>query len=162
MLHHPHISTYLNTDYFELSTVDLFDHVIFTGPIDKFFDTEEQLQYRSLRFDHVPISTQQYQSYPVVNYPQAQYDHTRIIEYKLFPNNNLRTPTTEIVKEYPSDLGEPYYPLLNERNINLYQRLAEKFKHIAQHHFIGRLATFKYYNMDQAIYQAMKFCHENF
>lgn len=162
LIDHPCIQVRLNQDFFEIPREELDGKtIIFTGPIDRYFRGEEKLEYRSLRFEVERFQNMNfYQSHSVVNYPQNNVPFTRIVEYKHFLNQS--SPHTTIVKEYSTDDGEPYYPVLNERNIKLYERyknLASKEKNV---HFIGRLADFKYFNMDQAIRNALDYFEKFF
>jgi len=152
------ITVKLNTDFFDLSTEerDTFDHVIFTGPIDHYFKGMPKLEYRSIRFDIERFSNYgYYQPKSVVNYPETNVPFTRIVEYKHFYNQ--KSDHTVIVKEHTTDEGEPYYPVPNKRNLELYEQykcLADKESKV---HFIGRLASYKYFNMDDAILNAINF-----
>lgn len=165
MLSSPLIDIQLNTNYFKVREVlPQFEKVFYTGPIDQFFDfkfsIKEALEYRSIRFEEETLPIKQFQNNSVINYPGPEVDFTRIIEYKHF-GNQISDGTT-IVREYSTSTGEPYYPVLNDRNLeiyNLYQREAERHPDI---HFVGRLANYKYFNMDQAfknaldLYQSLK------
>lgn len=133
--------------------------IIYTGPIDHYFINDEKLEYRSIRFDiEYCRNMNYYQTNSVVNYPQMDVSFTRIVEYKHFLNQN--SPHTTIVREYSTDEGEPYYPVMNQRNIELYkkyQELADKEMQKRDIHFIGRLANYKYFNMDEAILNALEY-----
>ncbi len=161
MLDHPNISIKLNTDYFDIKKHISFDKLIFTGKIDQYFKDRnlDELEYRSIEFikeDYRNLNY--YQINSVVNYPQKNVPYTRIVEYKHFLNQD--SPHTTIVKEISKDNGEPYYPVPTERNISLYGRykeFAEKEKDV---YFLGRLANYKYFNMDQAIKNAIDFFHK--
>lgn len=163
MLNHPNIHVKLNTDYAELSEDMGADITIYTGPIDSYFNDRvcEKLEYRSIKFVKETYKNMNfYQPNSVVNYPLLDVSFTRIVEYKHFLNQD--SPHTTIVKEYPTDEGEPYYPVLNERNMELYEtyrKLAEEESNV---HFIGRLANYKYFNMDQAIKNAIDYFNFNF
>jgi UDP-galactopyranose mutase len=127
--------------------------MIYTGPVDEFFDNRfGKLPYRSLDFKFETHETEWLQSVATVNYPN-DYGFTRITEFKhLTGQTNSRTTT---VKEFPRAEGDPYYPVPRPENAELYkkyQALAEEEKHV---HFAGRLATYKYYNMDQVVAQAL-------
>jgi UDP-galactopyranose mutase len=127
--------------------------VIFTGPIDEFFDYRYgRLPYRSLRFRHVTLDKPWHQSVAVVNYPQTN-DYTRVTEYKHLTGQ--RHSKTSITYEHPSDEGDPYYPVPRPENAELfksYESLALRTKDVW---FVGRLATYRYYNMDQVVGQAL-------
>ena len=156
MLDHPLITVALNTDYFEVERDIARRHTVYTGPIDRFFADQglEALQYRSLEFEHVLLPYVHYfQPNSVVNYPGLEWNFTRIVEHKHFLHQE--SPHTVISFEYPSKNGEPYYPIPSPRNQALfdqYQALADNTTDV---HFVGRLANYKYLNMDQAIARAL-------
>ncbi len=173
ILNHPLITIRLSTDYFEFikSFPELGNvPVIYTGPIDTYYNQTATdcnklppLEYRSLRFEkeHIPVSGF-YQTHSVVNYPESSVPFTRIVEYKHFPNTPTKSQSddskiTVIVKEYSSPTGEPYYPVPTPEN----QRLYEKYRRLTASspnvHFIGRLANYKYFNMDQAIKNSLDY-----
>jgi UDP-galactopyranose mutase len=154
MLDHPNIDVLLSTDYQDV--VDEIDagHIVFTGPIDEYFEFRYgKLPYRSLRFEHKVVDQGQYQPVAVVNYPDPQVPYTRITEYKhLTGQAHART---SITYEYPSAEGDPYYPIPRPENQALfkkYEALADKTPGVT---FVGRLATYRYYNMDQVVGQAL-------
>lgn len=160
ILTHPNITVCLNTDYFE-NNID-FDHLIFTGQIDQYFKKSglEKLEYRSIEFIEERYKFMNfYQENSVVNYPELNVPFTRIVEYKHFLNQ--QSPHTTIVKEITKDSGEPYYPVPNKRNISLYEKYKELAAREKNVHFIGRLASYKYFNMDQAIKNSLDF-YNNF
>ena len=153
MLDHPNIKVLLNCDYREIKDFVPYKEMIYTGPVDEFFDNRfGKLPYRSLEFKFETHETEWLQSVATVNYPN-DYGFTRITEFKhLTGQTNSRTTT---VKEFPRAEGDPYYPVPRPENAELYkkyQALAEEEKHV---HFAGRLATYKYYNMDQVVAQAL-------
>jgi UDP-galactopyranose mutase len=153
MLHHPNIKILLNTDYKEIQNSISFKKMIYTGPIDYFYDyCYGKLPYRSLEFQFKTIEQETYQSTGTVNYPN-EHPYTRITEFKYLTGQ--KHPKTSIVYEYPKDEGDPYYPVPRKENAELYRRyqlLASGEKNV---HFAGRLATYKYYNMDQVVAQAL-------
>jgi UDP-galactopyranose mutase len=153
MLDHPDIKVMLNTDYREVMLVPA-DHVFFTGPVDEFFDFRHgPLPYRSLEFRFETHDTPRFQPAPVVNYPQDHH-YTRITEFRYLTGQE-HTKTT-IVYEFPCDGGDPYYPVPRPENRALYQKyrgLAEQTSGVT---FLGRLGTYRYYNMDQVVAQALK------
>ncbi len=162
LLEHPNIDVWLNCDYNSLKqTIDPHKLVIFTGPIDYYFadSGHEKLEYRSIDFVmETHKNMEYYQPNSVVNYPQDDVKFTRIVEYKHFLHQ--KSPHTTIVKEFTCDGGEPYYPVLNEKNRMLYQKyqqLAELETKNKNVHFIGRLANYRYFNMDQAIKNALEY-----
>ena len=135
-----------------------YDLVFYTGPIDHYFHNSgyPKLEYRSINFESETIDTPDgstFQSNSVVNYPGHDVSFTRIVEYKHFLNQVSDKST--IVREYSTDEGEPYYPVPNQANRDLYESykaLADKIDNV---HFVGRLANYKYFNMDQAILNAL-------
>mgnify|MGYP001278641394 CR=1 FL=1 len=163
ILNNPNIEIKLNTDFFDFkkeNNLDNYKSIIYTGPIDSYFSSEgyEKLEYRSLNIVFEKYyNMNYYQKTAQVNYTGLEKDYTRITEYKHCLNQI--SPHTIISKEYSCDKGEPYYPILNDRNINLYKKyqlLAENLKK-ENIHFIGRLANYKYFNMDQAIKNALDY-----
>jgi UDP-galactopyranose mutase len=154
MLDHPNITVQLNTD-FQHNTTE-YEKIFYTGPIDAYFQDSNlpKLEYRSLRFEIEQLPIAYFQENSVINYTDKEVPYTRIIEYKHFLNQ--QTSNTTIVKEYSSDVGEPYYPIPNPENQALYEKyrqLALKEKDI---YFVGRLANYKYFNMDDAILNALE------
>lgn len=156
LLANENIEVRLNVDFFDLQKTLTFDTLIFTGPIDTYYDYLglDKLEYRSIRFDFETIrNTAFYQPNSVINYPDQATPYTRIIEYKHFLHQS--SPHTTIAKEFPTNEGEPYYPVPCKKNNDLlkkYQAFAEKEKNV---YFLGRLGTYQYLNMDQAIKQAL-------
>ncbi len=153
MLAHPNIKVMLNTDYREIDGVIPYRQMIYTGPIDEFFNYRYgKLPYRSLEFKFETLNTAQHQPVAVVNYPN-DYAYTRVTEFKHLTGQEH--PKTTLVYEYPQAEGDPYYPILRAENNELYKQykaLAEASNGV---HFAGRLATYKYYNMDQVVAQAL-------
>jgi UDP-galactopyranose mutase len=153
MLDHPNIKLLLNTDYREVRSIIPFGEMIYTGPIDEFFAYRfGKLPYRSLEFKHETHDIEFYQSAPVVNYPN-DYLFTRITEFKYLTGQ--KHEKTSIVYEFPKADGDPYYPVPQPQNAELYQRYLELAKIMPNTHFCGRLATYRYYNMDQVVAQAL-------
>ncbi len=153
ILDHPNIKVMLNTDYKEVQAVIPFKEMIFTGPVDEYFDFRYgKLPYRSLHFKHETLNTEQHLPAPVVNFPN-EHAYTRITEFKALTGQ--QHPRTSIVYEYPQAEGDPYYPVPKPENAALY----DKYKQLAEAtpgvHFVGRLATYRYYNMDQVVAQAL-------
>ena len=153
MLDSPRIKIMLNCDYREIADELSYGEMIYTGPVDSFFDYRYgKLPYRSLEFKHETHDTEVFQEAPVVNYPQNQ-PYTRITEFKYLTGQTHEK--TSIVYEYPQAEGDPYYPIPRPENAEIYAKyksLADKEKGV---HFVGRLATYKYYNMDQIVAQAL-------
>lgn len=153
MLDHANIRIMLNTDYREIERVIPFREMIYTGPVDEFFDFRfGKLPYRSLEFKHETLDQQVWQPAPVVNYPN-EHAYTRITEFKYLTGQEHKK--TSVVYEFPRAEGDPYYPVPRPENTALYkqyQMLAEATPGV---HFAGRLATYKYYNQDQVVAQAL-------
>ena len=160
----PNITVKLNTDYLELKPkITSNQIVIYTGPIDYYFAAKglPKLEYRSIDFEISHIyNIDKYQPNSVVNYPGQTEKYTRCVEYKHFLNQ--KSLHTVIVKETSKDNGDPYYPVLNNRNKELYQQYQEMTKNEKNIHFIGRLASYKYFNMDQAIKNALDYFRLHF
>jgi UDP-galactopyranose mutase len=153
MLDHPNIKVLLNCDYREIENQVPYREMIYTGPIDAFFDYRYgKLPYRSLEFKHETKDITAYQPAPVVNYPNNQM-YTRITEFKYLTGQEH--PKTSIVYEFPSAEGDPYYPVPRKENGELYARYQALANATPGVHFVGRLATYKYYNMDQIVAQAL-------
>jgi UDP-galactopyranose mutase len=159
LLDNPLIQVRLGVDFFSIDPSSLKEKiVIYTGPIDLYFANQgyPKLEYRSLRFEIESFKNMNfYQPNSVVNYPQSDTEFTRIVEYKHFLNQS--SPHTTIVKEYSMAEGEPYYPVLTEKNLELFQQYKELAEKESDVHFIGRLANYKYFNMDEAIANALDY-----
>ena len=153
MLDHPNIKIMLNTDYREIAKEISFREMIYTGPIDEFFDyAYGKLPYRSLEFKHETHDAEKFQAAPVVNYPNEQA-YTRITEFKYLTGQTHKK--TSIVYEFPQSEGDPYYPIPRKENTEIYAKyrmLADRREDV---HFVGRLATYRYYNMDQIVAQSL-------
>lgn len=165
MLRHPNITLRLNTDYFEVREspeVRECSKVFYAGPIDRYFDyrhsRERKLQWRSIRFEWITLDQEYFQQNSVVNYPDPKDgDFTRIVEYKHFTRQ--KHPKTTISREYTTDEGEPYYPVPNSDNEAISRRYREEAEKLSDVHFVGRLANYKYFNMDQAFKNALDLFH---
>ena len=186
LLDDPNISIRLNVDFFKAREGGLlpeYSLLVYTGPIDSYFAQQgmPKLEYRSLRFEEIWVDEKEladekwagelghpreeggeyFQEAMVVNYPSADVPFTRIVEYKHVPNQSQAVLKGEvkgslIAREYSSAVGDPYYPVPNPENRALYERyreLAEKEEGVC---FVGRLASYKYFNMDQAILNALE------
>ncbi len=162
MLSHPNITIKLNTDYFHIKdSLKNFEKLFFTGPIDLYFQKKsaKKLSYRSLRFEFETFDFPYYQVNSVINYPN-DYKFTRIVEFKHMYGQ--KHPKTTISKEYPTWDGDPYYPVLSKENLSLYgfyktQAALESKKGV---YFVGRLANYKYFNMDQAFANALNLFYQ--
>jgi UDP-galactopyranose mutase len=156
MVDHPLIDVRTGIDFAELKdrAFEIADHLVYTGPIDEYFDFRfGKLPYRSLKFDHQTLEQEQFQPVAVVNYPDEKVPYTRISEYKHLTGQDA--PVTTITYEYPSAEGDPYYPIPRPENQELfkkYEALADATDDVT---FVGRLATYRYYNMDQIVGQAL-------
>jgi UDP-galactopyranose mutase len=153
LLDHPNIRVMLNTDYADIKDEIRFRELIFTGPIDEYFDyCYGKLAYRSLQFDHRTYDREQYQSAAVVNFPN-EHAYTRVTEFKYLTGQEHSK--TSVVFEYPRSEGDPYYPIPQPQNAELYQKYKALADAMPDVHFVGRLGTYKYYNMDQVVAQAI-------
>jgi UDP-galactopyranose mutase len=153
MLASPNIDVMLGTDYRDVKDEIPHRRLIFTGPVDEFFDFRfGQLPYRSLRFKHVTLDQPWYQPVGTVNFPQIE-DYTRISEYKHMTGQEH--PKTSITYEYPAADGDPYYPIPRPENALLFKRYERLALATPNVWFVGRLATYRYYNMDQVVGQAL-------
>jgi len=154
MLDNPLIEIRTGVDFRDVRDEVEAGHIVYTGPIDEYFDfCFGKLPYRSLKFDHKTIELEQYQPVGTVNYPSPDVPYTRISEYKHLTGQ--QAPRTTITYEYPSAEGDPYYPIPREENQLLFKRyeaLADATEGVT---FVGRLATYRYYNMDQIVGQAL-------
>jgi UDP-galactopyranose mutase len=154
MLDHPNIDLLLGVDYLEARATYSHDHLVFTGPIDEYFDHRYgKLPYRSLRFEHRTVDQPQFQQVAVVNYPQEAVPYTRVTEYKHMTGQ--QAPRTSVTYEYPAEEGDPYYPIPREENQALFKRYEALAMAEPNVTFVGRLATYRYYNMDQVVGQAL-------
>ncbi|GAB2603022.1 UDP-galactopyranose mutase [Ramlibacter solisilvae] len=153
MLGHPNIRVLLGTDFREVAGAVAWRHMIYTGPIDAYFDHRfGKLPYRSLEFRHLTLPQAQFQPVGTVNYPN-EHGYTRITEFKHLTGQSH--PSTAVVYEFPRAEGDPYYPVPRPENAQLYRRYEALAEAAADVTFVGRLATYKYYNMDQVVGQAL-------
>lgn len=153
MLNHPRIKILLQSDYFEIKENFNPALTIYTGPIDRFFNYKfGKLQYRSLRFEWETYNQDFYQKAAVINYPN-DYDFTRITEYKYLTGQKHQKTT--ISKEFPTWDGDPYYPVSSKENQELYLKYKEEADKTKNVIFLGRLAEYKYYNMDHVVKKAL-------
>lgn len=153
MLDHPNIKVMLNTTYAEVAEEISFGEVIYTGPIDEYFGyCYGRLPYRSLKFEFETFEVPQVQPVAVINYPNEQ-PYTRITEFKHLTGQSH--PKSTVVYEYPQAEGDPYYPVPRPENAALYQQYKALADATPGVHFVGRLGTYKYYNMDQVTAQAL-------
>ena len=153
MLSHPNIKIMLNTDYKEI--VDSIPHkvMIYTGPVDAYFNyCYGKLPYRSLEFKFETIEAEKFQTTGTVNYPN-EHPYTRITDFKYLTGQ--KHPKTTIVYEYPKAEGDPYYPVPRPENAEIYKKYQQLTTAMTNTYFVGRLATYKYYNMDQVVAQSL-------
>jgi UDP-galactopyranose mutase len=157
LLAHDNIHVMLGTDYRDVVHVVPWKHLVYTGPIDAFFDHRHgRLPYRSLDFEHVtlapPAGRTHVQPVGTVNHPN-DHAYTRVTEFKHLTGQ--QHPLSSLVYEHPRSHGDPYYPVPRAENTTLYRRYEAEAETLADVSFVGRLATYKYYNMDQAVAQAL-------
>ncbi|MFK0732484.1 MAG: UDP-galactopyranose mutase [Gloeotrichia echinulata GP01] len=153
MLAHPNIKVMLNTDYREIAQVIPYGEMVYTGPIDEFFDHRYgKLPYRSLDFQHETHNQARFQSAPVINYPN-EHLYTRVTEFKYLTGQEHAK--TSIVYEFPKAEGDPYYPIPRPENNEMYKKYQALADATPGVYFVGRLATYKYLNMDQCVAQAL-------
>ena len=156
------IDVKLSTDFF---TDELPKHknVIYTGPIDKYFNYQYgHLEYKTVRFEHSKLDMKNYQGTAVMNYTEKKVPKTRTIEHKHFENSNSEFTwvSDEFPTEYKPEITDPYYPVNDETNNNIYEQyknLSIKEKNV---YFGGRLAEYKYYDMDKVILSALNFVEQ--
>lgn len=154
ILDHPKIDIITGIDFAEIRDTYSYDRLVYTGPIDEYFGfCYGALPYRSLRFDHAVVEQANYQPVATVNFPDEHTPYTRITEYKHFTGDT--GDVTSITTEYPAAEGDPYYPIPREENQRLYKRYEALALAEENTLFVGRLATYKYYNMDQVVGQAL-------
>ena len=154
------IDVKLNTDFFDNKEEykNIAEKIVFTGMIDKYYNYKYgELEYRSLRFETEKLQEENYQGNAVVNYTEYDVPYTRVIEHKHFEFG--KQPTTVITREYPQNWTrdkEPYYPVNNDKNNNVYEKYKELASEDSKVIFGGRLGQYKYYDMDQVIAEALK------
>ncbi len=160
MLNHKNIKIFMNTDYKKIMNDVRYDKMIYTGPMDYFFDyIHGKLPYRSIRFEYENIEHEYFQSTAQINYVDDSFEFTRVVEHKRLSEN--KTTTTTISREYPQINGEPFYPIPtyeNKMKYNLYKKESAKIKSIL---FCGRLAEYQYYNMDQVVSRMLNMLKDN-
>jgi len=154
MIDHPNIRFMPGTDYADVRTAIPHEHLIYSGPVDEYFGyCFGKLPYRSLRFEHSTLEQSRLQDVAVVNYPSPDVPYTRITEYKHLTGQTH--PRTSITREFPTDSGDPYYPIPAPENAALYRRYEELAEQTPGVTFTGRLGTYRYYNMDQVVAQSL-------
>jgi UDP-galactopyranose mutase len=154
LLDHPGIEVRTGIDYHDVADSIDAGSVVYTGPIDRFFDQRfGPLPYRSLRFEFETLPVRRFQAVGTVNYPDEAVPFTRISESKHLTGQDH--DWTTIVREFPTAEGDPYYPIPRPENRERYERYARLAASLPGVHFVGRLGTYKYYNMDQVVGQAL-------
>jgi UDP-galactopyranose mutase len=154
MLDHPNIELCLGTRFEDVADRVRFDRLVYTGPIDAYFgNCFGALPYRSLQFAFENHEIERYQATGVVNYPGSE-PFTRVTEFKHLTGQTH--PTTTIAREYPRATGDPYYPIPRADNRALYAKYASKAAGERNVTFVGRLAEYRYYNMDQVVASALE------
>jgi UDP-galactopyranose mutase len=156
MLDHPNITIVLNTDYRDVLKRVRYRELVYTGPVDEFFGYRfGKLPYRSIQFRHETMDMERLQPVAVINHPN-EHDYTRVTEFKHLTGQVHAK--TSVVYEYPCDGGDPYYPVPRADNAAIYKKYEALAAQTPAVHFVGRLATYKYYNMDQVVAQALTLC----
>ncbi|MEI6947776.1 UDP-galactopyranose mutase [Paraflavisolibacter sp. H34] len=153
MLSHPNIKIMLQTDYREIEAEIPHHNLIYTGPVDAYFDyVYGKLPYRSLEFKFETVDAEYFQPTGTVNYPNEQ-PYTRITDFKHLTGQ--KHSKTTVVYEFPKAEGDPYYPVPRPENAEIYRKYQQLAESETNTYFVGRLATYKYYNMDQVVAQAL-------
>lgn len=153
LLQHPNIKVMTNTDYKEIEDSIAFKKMVYTGPIDYYFDhCYGKLPYRSIEFQFRTFDTAVFQQTGTINYPN-EHPYTRVTEFKYL--SGQIHPKTSVVYEFPKAEGDPYYPVPRPENAELYRKYQLRTRELPDVYFTGRLATYKYYNMDQVVAQSL-------
>lgn len=155
ILNHQNIEVRLNIDFFKIRNDVEFEHLVYTGPIDAFFNYQfGKLPYRSVRFDFRNINLEQYQPAPQINHVDMVEKFTRTVEYKQITGQQNNSTTISV--EYPQVEGEPFYPIPTLENRDLYLKYKARADELKKVLFCGRLAEYQYYNMDQVVANTLK------
>jgi UDP-galactopyranose mutase len=155
ILNHKNIEVILNTDYKNIIDSTKFDKMIYTGPIDYFFDYKfGKLPYRSIQFEFKNLKQIYYQETAQVNYVDDSIEYTRVVEHKLLSQQISETTTVSF--EYPQKNGESFYPIPTEENRNKFLQYKSESNKLRSVIFCGRLAEYQYYNMDQVVANTLK------
>lgn len=155
MLNHKNIELVLDNDYKQIANTISWEKMIYTGPIDYYFDYKfAKLPHRSIRFEYENLPVQIFQEAAQINYLDPEIPFTRVIEHKYL--SKQKSNCTTISREYPQQDGEPFYPIPASDNRKLYLRYKEESKKIKNVYFCGRLAEYQYYNMDQVVANTLK------
>jgi len=159
MLLHKNIEIVLNTDYKKIINDIKFDKLIYTGPIDYFFDYEfGRLPYRSIKFEYRNFDMEYFHTSAQINYVNHSEKYTRVVEHKYLSGQKAHDTTVSF--EYPQSAGEPFYPIPTEENRQTYLKYSNRAKNLKNVQFIGRLAEYQYYNMDQVVANTLKIFEE--
>ncbi len=154
ILAHPNITVRVGTEFESIRDTVTYDKLVYTGPIDEYFGyCYGHLPYRSLRFEHRTLAKEQHQQVAVVNYPDEDVPYTRVTEYKHMTGQV--STVTSVTFEYPAEEGDPYYPIPKPETMALFKRYEALARAERNVFFVGRLATYRYYNMDQVVGQAL-------
>jgi UDP-galactopyranose mutase len=154
MLDHPRIEVRTSTDFRTIRGRVRYERLVYTGPIDEYFDHRfGRLPYRSLRFEFETLDQPASQPVGTVNEPDESVPYTRTTEFRHLTGQVA--DRTTIVREYPTADGDPYYPIPRPANAALYKRYEALAQALPDVRFVGRLATYRYYNMDQVVAQAL-------
>ena len=154
MFNHPKITVKLNTGFKDVEDRDNYDLIIYTGPIDEFFDYKfGKLPYRSLRFEFKEYDEEYHSRWYKIAYPTMEYDQTRDIEIKYLTQQ--KCPNTVVMREFPSAVGDPYLPIPRDENHKLYEKYKKEADKLQKVIFIGRLAEYKYYDMDDVVLNSL-------
>ena len=156
MLDHPNICIRLNTSFQEVRDAVQYREIIFTGPIDEYFEyCHGRLEYRSLEFRYETHTARRVQPAAVINHPNEQA-YTRVTEFKYLTGQEHEKST--LVYEYPTSTGAPYYPVPRAANHERYLQYRTLAESVPGVYFSGRLGTYRYYNMDQVVAQSLTLC----
>jgi UDP-galactopyranose mutase len=164
MLDKKNVKLMLNTDYKEMLPHLSFGQMIYTGPLDYYFDFElGELDYRSLKFVEKTYLQSSFQDHAVINYPN-NFDYTRITEYKKMTGQQSEKTTVhyEYPLKYSKNENDPYYPILDKKNEELKNNYLKKVSQLKDIHFVGRLAEYRYYAMDDVVEAALTLCAQKF
>lgn len=154
MLDHPNITVRTGVEFRDVMAETAYDRLVYTGPIDEYFGFRHgRLPYRSLKFHHETLDQPWAQQVATVNFPDEATPYTRITEYKHLTGQ--QHASTSLTWEYPSAEGDPYYPIPRPENQALFKRYEALAAAEPDVTFVGRLATYRYYNMDQVVGQAL-------
>ena len=150
ILSHKNIEIVLNTDYKDIVEDVKFDKMIYTGPIDYFFDYQfGKLPYRSIKFEWETLEQIYFQKTAQVNYTGNDVKFTRVVEHKYL--SGQKDNKTTISREFATFDGEPFYPIPNQKNRKIYKKYKNESEKLTSVIFLGRLAEYQYYNMDQVV-----------